>query len=402
MKFQNTILLAALMGATLSANAAIELQWSATANETKTLYSIAGSGYTINWGDGTTDSNSSHTYTTAGTYTASISGTVTTLDLRGDGSTAATGITGLKVTESDQNLTTLYIWGNSNLTELDIIPASKLQELNATATSLTSLDLSGNTALTALDVKSSSGLTTLTTANSYPKLTSVDINNTGLSACSMNALYNALPTTTTGVIYALNATGDATSNPKIATAKGWTFSNGGTGDSSAVCLADLEAVTDVKANANSANNYSISWSEAEGAYSYSIRLVSKEDQGLCNSTYIYTSSTSVTTTIDTAATPTYYVYSIRDNEYEVAGPFSFSSASSGVSNIGSTNNEFVYCTEGQITIKNVGKGQIVKIYNLQGELIGEQKANGDVHFKENTGTYLVTTPMHTYKVIVVK
>ena len=103
-------MLSALAALTMSAHAAIQIKWTATANETKTLYAITGNGFSINWGDGTTDSNSSHTYASAGNYTVLISGTVSSLDLRGD-ATNPTGISGFALTETDKTLNTLYLWG---------------------------------------------------------------------------------------------------------------------------------------------------------------------------------------------------------------------------------------------------------------------------------------------------
>ena len=101
-------MLSALAALTMSAHAAIQIKWTATANETKTLYAITGNGFSINWGDSTTDSNSSHTYASAGNYTVLISGTVSV-------STCAamhqpTGISGFALTETDKTLNTLYLW----------------------------------------------------------------------------------------------------------------------------------------------------------------------------------------------------------------------------------------------------------------------------------------------------
>lgn len=393
-------MLSALAALTMSAHAAIQIKWTATANETKTLYAITGNGFSINWGDGTTDSNSSHTYASAGNYTVLISGTVSSLDLRGD-ATNPTGISGFALTEADKTLNTLYLWGNTNLKSIDVTKAIGLQQINTTADPISSLDLSQNTSLTAIDLKLCSSLTTLSVASSYNSLTTADVNNSALTACSLNALFTALPTGS-GSIYTVGCTGDATSDPSIATKKGWTFGNGGTGNGSAVCQEPLTAPSGVQsAKINGSDNYLIDWNGSKGADSYSVKLVAINGGDECSSTFAFTSDTtsSLTIPVSDPSKFQYYVYSVNGTSFEKAGPFNFSTTS--VTTIDNNAITAVYSYGDRIVAHNVKAGETVKLYNVNGILLGIKKSTGsDVTFSAAvTGTYLVGIGNKSYKIV---
>lgn len=397
------LLLTAFLACALSQHAAIQMKWSATANETKKIYAITGNSYTINWGDGSSDNATSHTYTTAGEYTVEISGAVSTLDLRGDdSSTGASGITNFAITEADNTLNTLNIWGNSSLTSIDVKKASALQSINTTADPITELDLSGNTALTSIDLKLCSKLTDLTVASIYANLTTVDVNNSALTACSLNALFNALPSAS-GTLYTTSCTGDATSDPNIAKNKGWTFGNGGTGDASAVCSDPLGAVSNVQSTKLSGtNNYSITWNEATSAESYSIRYFNVADSSLCGAQYAF--STGLSVNLNDIETPTdirYYVYSIKGNSFVKSGPYTLNDTQTCVANIKASNKIVAYTSGNTITVCNAAKGDEVKLYGINGTLLGVKTSDGsDITFRANNGNYIITAGKETLKVSV--
>ena len=98
--------------------------------------------------------------------------------------------------------------GNTNLKSIDVTKAIGLQQINTTTDPISTLDLSQNTSLTTIDLKLCSSLTTLSVASSYNSPTTADVNNGALTACSLNALFTALPTGS-GSIYTVGCTGDA-------------------------------------------------------------------------------------------------------------------------------------------------------------------------------------------------
>lgn len=406
MKFLKPCLFVALFAYAMNSGAALQMKWDASANETKKIYAVTGSNFTINWGDGSSDSNTSHTYTTAGSYTVEISGTVTTLDLRGDDSnTGASGITEFAVTEADNNLATLNIWGNSSLAKIDVTKALGLTSINTTADVITELDLSNNTALTSIDLKLCKSLTTLSLASTYPSLTTVDVNNSAVDVCSLNALFNSLPTAS-GTIYTVGCSGDATSSPSIATGKGWTFGNGGSGDGSAVCADPLGEVSNVQSSklGGSDTDFTITWDDASGADSYSVRHISGADSSLCTATYAYSNGNSVNVANVDVDNDYYYVYSIKGNSFVKSGPYKFNATNAGVDAVSQNAGCSVFSVENEVIVSGAESGQKVSLYAVNGMLMAVKvAANGaDVRFRAHTGSYLVVVGNATYKVIVVE
>jgi len=66
-------------GATVCTPGNIKLGVEAPFNNTKLAFILEGSSYTIDWGDGTTDANSSHTYAQYGDYIVTMTGDITSL-----------------------------------------------------------------------------------------------------------------------------------------------------------------------------------------------------------------------------------------------------------------------------------------------------------------------------------
>ncbi len=396
-KIAYSILAALLLGAS-SSFAAIQLKWNATANQTKYIYSITGS-YSVNWGDGTTDSNLSHTYTTAGNYTVEISGSVTEFDLRGDGTNGESGVTDLSFTETDKSLTTLNIWANSSLTNLDLQNAVVLSKLDITLLPITKLDLSKNTALQSLDLKRCASIAELVLPETFPSLTTVDANNSSLPACQLNALFKALPSAS-GTIYSVGCTGDATSDPTIATNKGWTFGNGGTGDGSAVCETPLSAVTNVSSSKQS-DNYVVLFDGSESATSYSVKVIA-EGATDCDATFYNSTSESVnvpSSEVD-LETSSYYVYSIKGKQYVEAGPFKFNESSTDNAEVKNYTWK-VYEDNGVVYVSGLSAGAKVTLYRVSGDVVATKIAVADeVRFNVPSGVYLVKKGVETVKVVV--
>ncbi|MCB9018585.1 MAG: hypothetical protein WCU80_09185 [Paludibacteraceae bacterium] len=381
----------------MQAQSAVQLKWSASANETKKIYSITGS-YTIDWGDGNSSSTTSHTYTTAGDYTILISGSVSAIDLRGDdSSTGASGITSFSLTENDNTLATLNIWGNTSLSAIDVTKAVGLSQINATADPISTLDLSKNTLLESIDLKMCSQLSELMLSGTYGSLRTVDVNNSALTACALNALFEALPTAS-GNIYTVSCTGDATSNPALATAKGWKFSNGGTGDASSVCKVPLTAVTEVLSSKIS-SGYSVSWTGAESAEGYSVR-VNGIGGDLCEASFYTTTGESAVVTAEDPDNSVYYVYSISGTEYVMSGPYTFP-ASSGTEDLVQTTGNIIYSIDKEIHFLCEEIGKTLRLYDAKGVLISTKTASdNEVIFKAGTGDYLLQIDDETVKVIV--
>lgn len=390
--------LAALLLCASSSFAAIQLKWNATANQTKYIYSISGS-YSVNWGDGTTDSNLSHTYSAAGNYTVEVSGSVTEFDLRGDGANGESGVTDLSITETDKSLATLNIWANSSLTSLDISKAISLSSLDITLIPVATLDLSKNTALQKLDMKRCASISTLVLPESFPSLTTVDVNNSSLPACQLNALFKALPSAS-GTIYSVGCTGDATSDPTIATNKGWTFGNGGAGDGSAVCEEPLTAVSNVSSSLQS-DNYVVLFNGCESATSYSVKVLSKEATD-CNAEF-YTStneSCNVPSSAVDLENSTYHVYSIKGTKYVEAGPFKFTDSATG--NVEVKSHAWsVYTGKSELVVVGIAAGDEIKVYGISGEVVAVKfAAASEVRFNVPSGVYIVRKGAETEKVVV--
>lgn len=375
----------------------IKLTWNATANETKHIHEIVGE-YNVNWGDGTTDATTAHTYATTGDYTVVISGTVSTLDLRGDGTYGESGLTSFSVSQEDNNLQTLNIWGNSSLTEMDVRKAKALSALDLTLVPVISLDLSGNTALTKLDLKRCGNITELTLPNAFPSMNMVDVNSSSLPACQLNALFNALPTAS-GTLYAVGCDGDATSDPTIATNKGWKFENGGNGDGSAICVAPLMAIKQVNVE-KSNDNFIITWNEVGDAENYTVKV--KEKTGTaCEATFYESDTESLN--IPVMSDPTayeYYIYTNRGITYAEAGPFNFIEGTTAVDEL-ETSLWTVATAKNQISVIGAEQEEEITLYNLQGVIVKSKKAEyGETTFNCANGIYVVKVGDKHRKVVV--
>jgi len=77
---------------------------------------VTGDGISINWGDGTTNTSTTHSYTSAGTYTITISGTITYLDY-------------ITNPEGKNNLTECNNFGNLNTNHISFCGCSKLKKV---------------------------------------------------------------------------------------------------------------------------------------------------------------------------------------------------------------------------------------------------------------------------------
>ncbi len=396
-KIAYLIFAALLLGAS-SSFAAIQLKWNATANQTKYIYSITGT-YSIDWGDGTTDSNLSHTYTTAGNYTVEVSGAVTEFDLRGDGSNGESGVTDLSFTETDKTLTTLNIWANSSLVNLNLQNAVALTRLDITLLPIIKLDLTKNTALQSLDFKRCASISDLALPETFPNLTVVDANNSALPACQLNALFKSL-STNGGTIYSVGCTGDATSDPTIATNKGWTFGNGGAGDGSAVCETPLSAVSNVSSSKKS-EDYVVLFTGSESATSYSVKVL-KEGATDCDAVFYNSTSESVNvpSSVVDLETTSFYVYSIKGTQYVEAGPFKFSDNSTD--NVEVKNYAWrVYVDKHIVTVSGLSKGDKITLYRVSGDVVASKVAlEEEMRFEVSSGVYLVKHGSETEKVVV--
>ena len=401
MNMKTLKLVAALSLCAANAHSAIHLEWSATSGETKNIYSLTGPDVIVDWGDGSSDSGSSHTYSAAGDYVVTISGKVTALDLRGDDATAgASGITKFLLDESNNSLTSLNIWGNSLLTSIDVTKAVALTSINTTATAITSLDLSKNLALSSIDLKLCSNLTDLLVADCYPSLLTVDVNNSALSACSLNSLFQALPSAS-GTIYTTGCSGDATSSPLIVTSKGWTFGNGGSGDGSAVCVDPLAEVSGVSSSKIAGtNDYTVSWNEASGADSYSVRLYLKSDSSLCAASYFLTSGTSVSISdVDTPSDYAFYVYSVSGKSFVKSGPYSFGELSSAAVLNSTVNTAWTQVEGNSVKVCNLTSGETVNVYSAAGQLVASKAVADTVaSFVLPNGNYVITFGNQSLKV----
>ncbi len=396
-KIAYSILAALFLGAS-SSFAAIQLKWNATANQTKYIYSITGS-YSIDWGDGTTDSNLSHTYTTAGNYVVEVSGSVTEFDLRGDGTNGESGVTDLSFTETDKTLTTLNIWANSLLVNLNLQNAVALTKLDITLLPIKKLDLTKNTALQSLDFKRCASISELALPETFPSLTTVDANNSALPACQLNALFKSL-SANGGTIFSVGCTGDATSDPTIATNKGWTFGNGGSGDGSAVCETPLSAVSNVSSSKRS-DGYAVLFTGSESATSYSVKVL-KEGATDCEAVFYNSTNESINvpSSVVDLETTSYYVYSIKGTQYVEGGPFKFSESSTD--NLEVKNYAWrVYVDKNIVSILGLSKGDKITLYRVSGDVVASKIAVEEgVIFEVPSGVYLVKKGAETEKVIV--
>ena len=155
------------------------------------------------------------------------------------------------------------------------------------------------------------------------------------------------------------------------------------------------------AKINGSDNYLIDWNGSKGADSYSVKLVAINGGDECSSTFAFTSDTtsSLTIPVSDPSKFQYYVYSVNGTSFEKAGPFNFSTTS--VTTIDNNAITAVYSYGDRIVAHNVKAGETVKLYNVNGILLGVKKSTGsDVTFSAAvTGTYLVGIGNKSYKIV---
>lgn len=389
--------------------ATIKLKWSATAGETKRMDEILVSegNYTINWGDGTDETTTkTHKYEKAGEYTVTVSGSVTSFKLT---DSSNSGVTSIEIPEEDNTLETLLIWTNPSLKTLNINNARALKKIDATLLSFNTLDISGNTNLEHLDIKMSS-ITDFILARDYPQLRFIDMNNGKVEACSMNQLFNALPDLAesgeSGTIYSVSCTGDATSDPTIAKTKGWIFGNGGLGNGSAECnyMTYLEVPENIQSeNIQGTGNYTITWDNADGAESYSVR-VCKKDGSLCEDIFYFTTSNSIVVENIPVAEDYYFtVYSVLETNFARGESYQFD----GTPVVGIEELEIfperVYAIANRIIIENADPGKNIAVYQLNGALFASQSSSGQEQIEfvvKPNSVYIVKVGQRAYKLVV--
>lgn len=191
--------------------------WQRTAGDSVDISSsIDGTFSSVDWGDGTIDTLTTHTYATTGLYTVSIyDSTTTKLEMRSSGTFVGrirslttfpstvlslivyvdTVFSNLSVITSHTNLTSLRI--NNELGGLSSFPAftalTALQSLTLIGYNSTVVNITNNTLLTTLAITGSS-LTTVTGFNTAIALNNVSLGTNALPVSQVNSILQQLDT----------------------------------------------------------------------------------------------------------------------------------------------------------------------------------------------------------------